>query len=83
MNNDMKYIIFDDGMMEQPIMFSCYLQHGSVAMRFNWKVVSAGFVALNNDQFHAYGKSVSLGVVSRPEDSKIINRIMGLTLENA
>lgn len=72
----MKYIIVETSSgCESAILFDEILFHDKVAG--SQRVVSAGFCCLSNDGGEivpiAYGKSVSLGLASRPEeDAKII-----------
>ena len=82
MAREMKYVVIADELHDQPYLFSYTLQHQEFVNRMgvdHSRVVSAGFVAVINNKFKAYGKSVSLGRASRPEDTDIINRMMGLT----
>jgi hypothetical protein len=72
-----KYVIIDGS----AIVFSAAIQHSDM-VRFNQKVDGAGFVVfdVSKDSYgdeiivaKAYGKSVSLGIESRPEiDSRLI-----------
>lgn len=79
----MKYIILDGRLDYVPFIFSERENHFDVAQalipRFG-PVLSAGFCGYNED-YHCwtvYGKSVSLGVESRPEDQKILNKMGGI-----
>ena len=75
-----KYIMVELNGLETPIIFPAYIQHHEMAM--NKTVVSAGFVSIGmiNDkvEVEAYGKSVSLRVQARPEDSEILKRTFNL-----
>lgn len=74
-----KYVIVDGC----AIIFSAAIQHKDM-VGYNEKAEGAGFVrfTIEVDKYgetiikaHAYGKSVSLGIASRPEeDSKILTR---------
>lgn len=67
-----KYVIVDTHGIEVPILFSPLLSHTDV-IGAGHRVVSAGFCQQNADgSFSTYGKSVMLGVVSRPKDAEII-----------
>lgn len=70
-----KYIIVEEyGGLELPIVFSPLLEHANVARNFN-KVISAGFCSRNqNGTFSVFGKSIGLGISSRPEDIGILFR---------
>ena len=66
------------------IMFSLLVNHSDMARMIRDEVVSAGFVNFGNDecgniQFECYGKSVSLGLESKDDDSKALNRNMEIT----
>ena len=83
----MKYIIFDKLGLETPLIFEDIVEHSTFQ---HLKIISAGEVTLygadgpienacscNNDiEVSAFGKSVTLGVKSRPEDAKIIHRAL-------
>jgi len=70
----MKYVIIDDPSiigLEQPIMFEDSFAHSNFA---KWNPKSAGFVAIENGEYHTYGFSESLQMGPRPEDARIIRR---------
>lgn len=71
--------MFDMGGIECPVIWpQCSgVDHESMAMKINHKVISAGFV---NDKLEASGKSFSLKVGSRPEDSEIIKQHLTFSL---
>ena len=78
LGKDAKYIIFDDGLNYVPIIFPNHVQHNSVAMMFgSWKPERAGFVSINESgDVIAHGKSISLGLDSRPEiDNKLLAKM--------
>jgi len=71
-----KYIIVTDGGLEFAIIFDKILAHKNISAG-RTQVVSAGFCSLDSDGvWHTYGKSESLSLDSRPQDAKILNRIM-------
>jgi hypothetical protein len=74
----MKYIIARRNGEEVPVVFSSSLTHATVASRLGFRgpdLVSAGFVSLDKDaKINCYGKSISLHLRSRPEDSDVIGR---------
>ena len=65
-----KYIIGPYG----PIIFDeCY---SHVDMARGMRITSAGFCFLEDGKFRCYGKSLSLGIESRPEeDSEFLNKM--------
>ncbi len=79
-----KYIILElPTGIEAPILFSKFIEHAQLVanVKPTGKVVSAGFVSFDGNPdkpfqagFTCYGKSVSLDLHSRPEDSKIIQK---------
>jgi hypothetical protein len=70
----LKYIISE----YTPIIFNETLNHSDVARCLHSKILSAGFVQIQVNMLKglfsvsAYGESISLGIGSRPEDSKIL-----------
>ena len=78
LTKDAKYVIFDDGGSDMPIIFPNHVNHSSVAMMFgSWKPISAGFVTIDGfGEVRAYGKSTSLGIDSQPEiDNKLLAKM--------
>lgn len=76
----MKYIIFDGKLHEEPVVFSTTQNHAQMALMLEpelGKPVSAGFVDLTCGEVSAYGDSESLSIESRPQDSIIINKLLG------
>jgi hypothetical protein len=65
-----KYIIFDSGGLEVPMVFSPLLEHAQVASGIGLPVISAGFCRLDEHEpyYETWGKSVSLGVSSKEFD---------------
>jgi len=87
----MKYIIIDNGMFETPIIFDEATDHSEMvsgAMGFKQNVVSAGFVQLTGfvkngpATVNCYGRSTSLKIGSRLEDTKLINRMLGVDFDD-
>jgi len=70
----MKYIIAmnEDLEIEFPVLFPDAIQHADVTVERS-TVVSAGFF----DGISCWGQSVSLGLCSRPEDTKIVRQDIG------
>lgn len=70
----MKYIMYDRGGIETPILFPQFIEHDNMAIMIvpKGKLISAGFVKLLDGKAHVSGKSISLGLLSREEDSEII-----------
>lgn len=76
----LKYIIIEQAGVEIPIVFPELLPHEVVAGRS--RVKSAGFCELDAEaQWQAGGKSVSLGLNSRPQDTEILNFHLGWGLD--
>lgn len=76
-----KYIIYDDGLNDVAVIFPNHVNHNNMAMMLGCKPISAGFVEIDgtksdDPQAVAFGHSVSLGLKSRPEDSKIIQKML-------
>lgn len=81
MGPQMKYIILDGYLHDIPVLFPASLEHAEMAddLKHLGKPLSAGFVDLlpNGSGVSAHGKSTSLNMKSRPEDSSIIGRFLG------
>lgn len=77
MSSKMKYVVVDTGLVDAIIVFPDVIQHNQFAM-FPGEILSAGFISMNSDgKWSCWGKSVSLGLNSRPEeDSAIANRML-------
>ena len=78
--NYMKYIMFDNGMYDVPVIFSNAEDHGDTARPYlnrGWQVLSAGMIDFSPEGLRCYGDSHSLKVKARPEDSDIVNRMIG------
>lgn len=68
----MKYIIIKDGEQELPVVFAGFFSHDSIAV--GRTVVSAGFCSVSSLGWRCWGKSASLGIVSRNTlDEAIMN----------
>ncbi len=84
MNLNAKYVIWDDGVTECAMVFNNHLTHQNMVFQMNIEPISAGFVRFENNpqdpsiEVIAFGESVSLKLKSRPEDTKIIQRILFL-----
>lgn len=75
----MKYVVLDDGLNDNIIVFPETIQHSSFAM-FSGTILSAGFISYTDGKWSCWGKSISLGLDSRPEeDSDIANRMLKLS----
>jgi hypothetical protein len=78
--NEMKYIVFLYKEQEQVIVFSKDVSHKDMSrihtVHHGVIVQSAGFVVFNlkNETATAYGESISIGIKSRPVDSKVLTR---------
>lgn len=81
MRGQMKYIILDGHLHDIPVLFPASLEHAEMAddLKHLGEPLSAGFVDLMYDGsgVSAHGRSTSLGISSRPEDSEIIGRFLG------
>ena len=73
----MKYIIVDNGQWDAPVIFDESTQHFTMAANTPGTVIAAGFVRFTTDGLECYGQSISLGIKSRPEDTKLINKMIG------
>lgn len=80
-----KYVVLSIGGIELPVIFSDLMTHADVARPLcaqRGEVVSAGFCHINDGTYTCYGESVSLKLKSRPEDSAILNRYLGVTIDD-
>lgn len=71
-----KYITFDTGLIEAIIIFPEYVMHRDIGIQ--GEILGAGFIEVIDGQWNCYGESISLKVKSRPEDSKIANKYIGI-----
>ena len=73
-----KYILHHNG---TPVVFAETLTHVEVAIQiFGSKsdIIGAGFCYIQDDKYHCYGESISLGIKSGGEkDAVIVNRYLG------
>jgi len=81
--NKTKYIVYDDSLCAQILIFGPTLQHGDVAdqMGVRDRVISAGFLSIgikDIDELEigvsAYGRSISLDIDSNPETDTFLAR---------
>ena len=72
-----KYVILDGYLCELPFIFHNSISHDNFAQALSHlgKPVSAGFVDVVDGEVSAHGKSYSLKLGSRPQDSDIIHRL--------
>lgn len=73
MINKFKYIIFDGPGGGDGIIFAPSLQHRGVASKMKYKVLSAGFISINHDEYYGmfvqcFGESNSLKIKSKKGD---------------
>ena len=77
MKEPLKYVIIEDAMIENAVVFNSILSHADLVGRYSRAVVSAGFCSLPdklNNHVRAWGKSTTLGIESREEDAEIIQQ---------
>lgn len=80
----LKYVILNDNSITKVLLCDENTMHNELARGTSGKVVSAGFVSIvgnaecDNTQVFAepYGKSISLGINSRPEDKYILEQVL-------
>ncbi len=65
-----KYICVDSGLCDCIVVFPEALKHADFSQ--NFRILSAGFIDM--ETFQCYGKSTSLDMKSRPEDTAIAQR---------
>ncbi len=73
----MKYIVMDNGQWDAPVIFDEAVQHFEMVGYLSGTLLSAGFVVFTPTGLECYGESISLGVKARPEDTELINRMIG------
>lgn len=77
--NSAKYVVLDYQGFDTIFMFPGFIGHSDFVGSFiNPVVISAGFIEFYDNNVTTYGKSVSLGIGSRPEDSKLAKRALCL-----
>jgi len=75
----MKYIMLDHPSVgDCPILFPVIFAHRDIAASLidKEKLVSAGFVYLDDNKVVAHDGSDSLGLKARPQDAEIIQRFL-------
>lgn len=79
-SRDAKYVIFDNGLDDVPVIFPNHITHNTMAMMIgHWKPVRAGFVRVDagTGTVEAYGNSTSLRLSSdREVDSQLIRQLL-------
>ena len=77
-SDDSKYIVFDNGLNDVPIVFPNFIEHSVIAASFpNWKPISAGFVTpARDEQVVAHGGSTSLNLKSKKIDSILLSKLI-------
>ena len=76
---ELKYVITEHNNFA---IFSKGTNHGDIGKELHGDPVGAGFCTLrkhgdlDNINIHCYGESISLGIESREEDEKIINKAL-------
>lgn len=78
-SNDPKYIVFDDGLNDYPVVFPHFVPHDTIAAGLSpRKPINAGFVRLHPEGYaEAYGESTSLKLKSDPDvDSKLLTKML-------
>lgn len=70
-----KYIIFERDGLEFPVLFpNHWVNHKEIVDKLG-KPISAGFFSIYSEtEIYVSGKSVSMNLNSRPEDSQIIQQ---------
>lgn len=70
----MKYIMFDVGSEEFPILFPDAIRHVEIAGMIKNKILSAGFVEqTDKGKWECFGESEGLKIKSRPQDTRIVH----------
>lgn len=81
MFGQMKYIVVDGNLSDTIYLFPGHVQHADFAQTVGATkdiLLSAGFVSHSKDGLNCYGRSVSLDLASRSEDTKLLMREFGL-----
>ena len=71
----MKYIMFKINGGELPVIFPPEIIHKQMARNINAEVISAGMIDYN---LTCYGESETLGIKSRPEDTKRVQDLFSI-----
>lgn len=77
--NNMKYIVFNNGMNDIPIIFPNFIEHNVMAEKFTpWTPIRAGFIAFDWDGgLNCYGDSFTLKLKSNSKiDNCLINKAL-------
>ena len=76
----MKYLIYMNKKygIETPLIFPKFLNHKEVANKIDSSniPISAGFCDVIDNKFKAHGRSQSLNISSREQDSRLLNLMM-------
>ena len=80
MKREMKYIVYDNGWSDIPIIFPVVISHDQMAFNLPGasrdNIIAAGFCQIIDGEICCYGESTTLKKQSRPEDSQIINQML-------
>ena len=68
----------DTGKLEGAVVFPKWMIHSEVARNLRGKINGAGFFYIVDGEVSVFGRSESLNIDSRPEDSKHLARVLGL-----
>ena len=72
---ELKYVMVRETCLDVPIVFPNLIKHSEIARKED--IVSAGFCVIDGpENSQCYGRSDSLGIESRPEDTKILRRYL-------
>ena len=76
----LKYIVFQHRGMLTPVIFSRFVSHDIIAncQGLFFGVISAGFCNIRYGkgiEVYVFGRSITLNIDSRPEDTEIIKRL--------
>lgn len=87
MASKLKYVMFDNGLNEIPLLFPEYVNHGDVANLTGMTPVSAGFVEFQSNpegpiKAICYGQSIGLNLRADENDGDIIESCFKLSLSN-
>lgn len=73
-----KYIIFAHPMLEVPVVFPMHISHADMAKLIQMEPISAGFARLADGELETFGDSLTLKLKARPEDTRLLQSILGL-----
>ena len=80
MNMALKYIVYDNGMFDEIVVFTDSNDHNNFRLKLGIKledVISAGFISVSVDGPYCYGRSTSLDRLSRCDvDTALLTRFM-------